>query len=134
MKKTLVPSLFLALALGACTTERIVEVEKTTPTTKYVAPDTTSGHQIDGDELDTRFMNNITADFPYEVSKLGKTNTLELGHLVCGAIDDGSTLQDFVDIANKTGVDAGFIGAVIREAVHNFCPENQWFIDSALNA
>lgn len=106
-----------------------MEVEKTTSTTEYVAPT-----QPPASDPDTRFMNNITSDFPYEVSKLGKANTLEMGHLVCDAIDEGNTLQDFVDMANRTGVDAGFIGALIREAVHNFCPENQWFIDSALNA
>jgi hypothetical protein len=59
---------------------------------------------------------------------------LNLGLLTCETIDEGSTLADFVQMAEDTGVDAGFIGALIREAVENFCPQNQWFIDSALNS
>ena len=128
MKKILVPALFATLALGACTTERIVEVEKTTPTTEYVAP---APAPIDPE---TNFIEGLTADYPSEVSRLGKVGTIDLGRLACQAIDEGSTLSDFVAMAQRTGVDAGFIGALIREAVENFCPENQWFIDSALNA
>ena len=128
MKKILVPALFATLALGACTTERIVEVEKTTPTTEYVAPATTPN------DPETNFINGLTADYPAEVSRLGKVETINLGRLTCEAIDDGSTLNDFVRMAENTGVDAGFMGSLIREAVENFCPENQWFIDSALNA
>ena len=126
MNKKLIPVLLAAIALGACTTERVVEVERTTPTTEYIAP-----APIDPE---TNFIEGLTADYPSEVSRLGKVGTIDLGRLACQAIDEGSTLSDFVAMAQRTGVDAGFIGALIREAVENFCPENQWFIDSALNA
>lgn len=126
MKKLLIPTLFAALILGACTTERVVEVEKTTPTTEYIAPAPS--------DPETSFIEGLTEDYPSEVSRLGKVETINLGRLTCQAIDEGSTLSDFVRMAENTGVDAGFMGSLIREAVENFCPENQWFIDSALNA
>lgn len=128
MKKLLVPAILTTLFLSACTTERVVEVEKTTPTTEYVAPITTPS------DPSTNFINGLSEDFPTEVSRLGKVETINLGRLTCDAIDEGNTLSDFVALAQKTGVDAGFMGALIREAVENFCPENQWFIDTALKA
>jgi hypothetical protein len=128
MKKTVIPSLLMIFALGACTTERIVEVEKTTPTTAYVAP---SPSPMDAEQ---NFLNGLTYDHPTEVSRLGKASVLELGRLTCEAIDEGSTVSDFVGMASKTGASPEFIGSLIREAVENFCPENQWFIDSALNS
>jgi hypothetical protein len=128
MKKTAIPSLLMIFVLGACTTERIVEVEKTTPTTAYVAP---SPSPMDAE---LNFINGLTADFPREVTNLGKVKTLELGRLMCQAIDEGTTLKDLLNMSRNLNVDAGFIGAVVREAVSNFCPENQWFIDAALNA
>ena len=118
----------MIFALGACTTERIVEVEKTTPTTAYVAP---SPSPMDAEQ---NFLNGLTYDHPTEVSRLGKASVLELGRLTCEAIDEGSTVSDFVGMASKTGASPEFIGSLIREAVENFCPENQWFIDSALNS
>lgn len=128
MKKTAIPALLMVFALGACTTERIVEVQKTTPTTEYVAP---SPSPMDAEQ---NFLNGLTYDHPSEVSRLGKAAVLELGKLTCEAIDEGSTISDFVGMASKTGASPEFIGSLIREAVENFCPENQWFIDSALNA
>lgn len=128
MKKLLITATATVIALSACTTERVIEVEKTTPTTQYVAPVTTPA------DKELTFINNLTADFPGEVSTLGKVKVLELGYLMCDAIDDGTTLNDLVAMASRTGVDAAFIGALVRESVHNFCPENQWFIDAALNA
>lgn len=126
MKKTLAIGAF-ALALTGCTVERIVEPAPT-PTTEYVPPVT---QVVDREQ---NYLNGLVADYPGEVSYLGKAKTIELGRLMCQAIDEGTTLQDLVAMAASNNVDAGFIGAVVRESVENFCPENQWFIDSALNA
>lgn len=127
MKKLLAVAV-LALGVSACGTKTIV-VEKAPDTTLAPIQDTVQSSS----EREQNFLNGLTYDHPTEVSRLGKTSVLELGRLTCGAIDDGSTLSDFVQMASKTGVSPEFIGALIREAVENFCPENQWFIDSALN-
>ncbi len=115
------------LVLASCGTRTVVVEQAPAPTD---APVYEPAPSYSNEE---NFLNGLTADHPSEVSRLGKTAVLELGRLTCGTIDEGSTLADFVDMANKTGVSPEFIGSLIRESVENFCPENQWFIDSALN-
>jgi hypothetical protein len=127
MKKYLVGLFALTLITG-CGTKTIV-VEKPANTTK--TPVVTSPPYVSDDQ---NFIEGLVADFPREVAFLGKTKIVEMGHLACQAIDEGATISDFVALATNNNVDAGFIGALIRESVHNFCPENQWFIDSVLNA
>jgi hypothetical protein len=130
MNKIATAAIVLSTAvLSACGTRTVV-VEQT-PDTQVEVPQTAAPQPVDREQ---QFLNGVTADYPTEVSRLGKVGVLQMGRLTCDAIDEGSTLADFVDMAQKSGVDAGFIGSLIREAVHNFCPENQWFIDSALNS
>lgn len=128
MKKLLAVTV-LVLGVSACGTRTIV-VEKTPEVTTAPIPDAPQSSF----EREQNFLNGLTSDHPAEVSRLGKANVLELGRLTCGTIDEGSTISDFVEMAGDTGVSAEFIGSLIREAVENFCPENQWFIDSALNS
>lgn len=129
----------IALLVSACGSRTVV-IEKESTTTQPAVEETTTTEVVVQTTQPTRqskeeaFLSGVTADFPREVSTLGKVDVLEMGRLTCGAIDEGSTVADFVEMATNAGVDSGFIGAVIREAVWNFCPENQWFIDSALNA
>lgn len=127
MKKYLVGLFALTLITG-CGTKTIV-VEK--PANTASTPVVTSPPYVSDDQ---NFIEGLVADYPSEVSFLGKTKIVEMGHLACQAIDEGATINDFVALATRNNVDAGFIGALIRESVHNFCPENQWFIDSVLNA
>jgi hypothetical protein len=128
MKKLLAIAI-LTIGVSACGTRTVVVEQAPAPTSAPVQQDSFQSSS----ERDENFLNGLTYDHPSEVSRLGKTGTLELGHLTCGTIDEGATLADFVQMANKTGVSPEFIGSLIREAVENFCPENQWFIDSALN-
>lgn len=116
------------LALSSCTTETVRVIEQAPSTTEYIPPATQAINP------EQNYLNGLTADYPGEVAYLGKAKTIELGRLMCEAIDEGTTIEDLVLMATQNDVDAGFIGAVVRESVENFCPENQWFIDSALNA
>ena len=129
MKKLFITAIAV-IGLSSCATETRV-VEKTSDTTAYSAPQSTEAPYV---SRDTNFLSGMTYDYPAEVSRLGKTSIIEMGKLACEAIDEGATIQDFLKLATSSGVDAGFIGALIREAVENYCPENQWFIDSVLNA
>lgn len=122
--KKLTIALLLVAPLSACTTERVIERVQATN-----APVTTTVSHTEDE-----YLSGLTADFPAEVAYLGKVKTVELGHLMCKSIDEGVTVNDLVNMATVYDVDAGFIGSVVRNAVHNLCPENQWFIDSALNA
>lgn len=129
----------IALLVSACGSRTIV-IEKESATTQPVVEETTTTEVVVRTTQETRqskeeaFLSGVTFDFPSEVATLGKVVVLEMGRLTCGAIDEGTTIDGFVEMANNAGVDAAFIGALIREAVWNFCPENQWFIDSALNS
>lgn len=129
MKKLFIVGISI-FALTSCATETKI-AEKATDTTQYSAPPATQAPYV---SRDTNFLSGLTNDYPGEVSMLGKSKLLEMGGLACDAIDEGATINDFVELAQSSGVDAGFIGALIREAVENYCPDNQWFIDSVLNA
>ena len=128
MKKLLALTV-LTLGVSACGTRTIVVEQVPAVTSPQIqdAPQSSS-------ERDQNFLNGLTYDHPAEVSRLGKANVLELGRLTCQTIDEGSTINDFLDMSKQTGASAEFMGSLIREAVENFCPENQWFIDSALNS
>ncbi len=129
MKKLLALSIG-AIVLSSCGTRTIVvekQPEVTVPAPIQDAPQSSF-------EREQNFLDGLTSDHPTEVSRLGKASVLELGQLTCEAIDEGTTISDFVKMAGNTGASPEFIGSLIREAVENFCPENQWFIDSALNS
>lgn len=119
------------IAISACGTRTIV-VEKEPESAVSTAP--AQDVQTNSYDKEQNFLDGLTYDHPTEVSRLGKSSVIELGRLTCGTIDEGSTIDDFVQMANSSGVSPEFIGSLIRESVENFCPENQWFIDSALNA
>jgi hypothetical protein len=127
MRKTVI-ALLASIALVGCGTTGTAIQEETPVAT---LPPVTVPTVVDKEQ---NFLNGLTYDHPTEVSRLGKASVLELGRLTCEAIDEGSTIGDFVKMAGNTGASPEFIGSLIREAVENFCPENQWFIDSALNA
>jgi glycine cleavage system regulatory protein len=128
MKKTLITLLASVALVGCGTTTGTTAIQETPVVT---LPPVTAPSALD---KETNFLNGLTADFPTQVTNLGKADTIELGKLMCGAIDEGTTLQDLLNMSYRLDVDAGFIGALVREEVENFCPENQWFIDAALNA
>lgn len=128
MRKAII-TLLASVALVGCGATGTTAVQEETPV--VTLPPVTVPTVVD---KETNFLNGLTYDHPEEVSRLGKSSVLELGRLTCEAIDEGSTISDFVKMAGSTGASPEFIGSLIREAVENFCPENQWFIDSALNA
>jgi hypothetical protein len=122
-------TLLASIALVGCGTTGTTAIQEEAPVATL--PPVTVPTVVDKEQ---NFLNGLTYDHPAEVSRLGKASVLELGRLTCEAIDEGSTIGDFVKMAGNTGASPEFIGSLIREAVENFCPENQWFIDSALNA
>lgn len=127
MKKYILAATALTVLTGCGT--KTVTVEKSPASTS--APVVTNPPYVSREQ---NYIDGLVEDFPSEVAALGKTKIVEMGKLACQAIDEGATIAQFAQLAVTYDVDAGFIGALIRESVENFCPENRWFIDSALNA
>ena len=124
MKKILAVSVGM-IFLSACATEKVV-VETPTEETVYEAPAPV--------DYEKNYLEGLTSSHPRQVMNLGKVQAIELGRLMCDAITEGTTINDLLRKSSEMDVDAGFNGAVVRESVNNFCPENKWFIDSALNS
>ncbi len=126
MKKAMTIILLSSVVVG-CGTRTVVVEQQPAPTNPPITVPPVA-------DKEQNFLDGMTSDWPADVSRLGKTAIIDMGRLACGAIDEGATVSDFAAMAERSNVDGGFIGSLIREAVENFCPENQWFIDSALNA
>lgn len=47
-----------------------------------------------------------------------------LGHAICGAFDQGATVQDVANTAEQNGVDAHTAGVITGAAVGVYCPEH----------
>lgn len=133
MKKAIIITASI-IALSACGETRTVVVEKTVPdtvqeettTTEKYIPETTI--RLSPEEV---YMDNIMYYDRSLINQFGKQWLLDLAHTSCDAIDEGMSLYDLVDMASRTGADVETVGFLVGEAIRNFCPENQWFIDAA---
>ena len=122
MKKTLL-ALTCTLALGACTTERIVErVPVTAPAQSSLS------------DKETLYLESVASEFPNVVNSLGKNFVLNFGYSSCEDIDKGMTLDDLFNMTKSSGADPGAVGYMVGEAIRIFCPDNQWFLDGAESA
>ena len=127
MNKFIIAGCLGLTVLGTSCAQKEVRIVEVPQTTQYVAPTTPPR----GEEA---YLNNIASQYPAELSKMGRPFMVEFAGTVCDAIDSGLTVEGLAMLAIKNDVDAGFIGFVTGEAIRNFCPSNQWFIDSALGA
>lgn len=125
MKKALL-ALTSVIALGACTTERIVERVPDTPPPAITTPLVPSAS-----EKEALYMESIASEFPSVVNKFGKEFVLNFGYTVCEEIDRGMTIEDLLQMTSAYDVDPEMVGYMVGQAIRIFCPENQWFIDGA---
>lgn len=133
-KKAIIGIATSIIAISACGETRTIVVEKTVPdtvqeettTTEKYIPETTAWMSPE----DTYIENIIYYD-PSLINQFGKQWLLDLGYTSCNAIDEGMSLYDLLDMTTETGTDPKTIGFLVGEAIRNFCPENQWFIDAA---
>lgn len=127
MKKVIAISL-LSLSLGACGTRTVV-VEKVSPTIPQTeAPPITEAYGVDN------YIANVVARYPNLLNNLGRQWLINYANTTCDSIDSGMTLSDLADMSVSNNVDASMVGFLTGEAIRNFCPRNQWFIDAAANA
>jgi len=136
--KKIIVAVSAALLITACGSRTVVierEATTTQPEVTNPAPETTNApvETTTAMSAEDKFIAGVMADHSWVVNKLGKVDLLKLGYLVCDAIDEGTSFEDFVTMMYNTGVDGGVMGSLLREAVWNFCPNNQWFLDSAID-
>ena len=136
--KKIIVAIFATLLITACGSRTVVierEATTTQPEVTNPAPETTTApvETQPAMSADDKFIAGIMADYSWVVNKLGKVDLVKLGYLICGAIDEGTSFEDFVTMMYNSGIDGGVMGSLLREAVWNFCPNNQWFLDSAID-
>jgi hypothetical protein len=79
------------------------------------------------------YIRNIVDQYPGLLNKFGKPWLIDFAKTVCTEIDNGMTINDLLDMSRTADADAETVGYLTGEAIRNFCPENQWFIDAALS-
>lgn len=114
------------IALSACGTRTVVvEQVIATTTTVYEPLQPSNGENI--------YIQNIVDQYPGLLNKFGKPWLIDFAKTVCTEIDNGMTINDLLDMSRTADADAETVGYLTGEAIRNFCPENQWFIDAALS-
>ena len=127
MKKIALATISAALLLSACGTKTVVvEVEATTTTTEYVAPEPQYGTE--------NYISNVISLYPGLLNSMGRPKLIEFADLICQEIDNGLSFNGLAQMGIRSQIDLEMLGFLTGEAIRNFCPHNQWFIDSALNA
>jgi|DEB19_MinimDraft_3_1074340.scaffolds.fasta_scaffold194050_1 hypothetical protein len=126
MKKYLATAIAL-ITLSACGTKTVV-VEK--------SPDTTKSPVVTNPPMSSEdiYIENVLSEYPGLLNKFGRQWIIDYATTTCDSIDQGMTLTDLLNMTTASGVDASMIGFLTGEAIRNFCPRNQWFIDAATNA
>lgn len=125
MKKLLAVSMGL-IALSACGTRTVV-VEQ------VIAPTTTAYEPLQPSNGENMYIQNIVNQYPGLLNKFGKPWLIDFAKTVCTEIDNGMTINDLLNMSSTANADSETVGYLTGEAIRNFCPENQWFIDAALN-
>lgn len=127
MKKVLLV-IASTIALTACGTRTVVVQQPVATTQPPVISQTPTT------SADDMYIDAIIAERSSIVNQLGKNWLIEFGHAVCGSIDEGMTLTDLLNMASNTNADGATVGILVRLAILNICPSNQWFLDAAQNA
>lgn len=128
MKKKILFVAAASLFFGGCGTKTVV-IERKPDTTAVQQPVITSNTYKDSETL---YIEAVSSRYPTEVSSMGKKMVIDFGHLVCNAIDNGLTVEQLALMADSNNVDVEMVGYLTGAAISYLCPENQWFVDSAL--
>lgn len=117
------------LSLSACTVEvkeSPRETRETSAPVQTVPPRPSSG-------ADNQYIQAIQSNYPAVLSLFNRSVLVELGYVVCQAINEGMTMESMVNVFLSEGfTDMEFMGTVVGSAIFFFCPENGWWVDSAV--
>lgn len=111
-----------ALAVAACSAPNAVTTT-VTETVTQAAP---------REEPSQEPQNKATNDDDLYIAMLaskgvvaGRAESIEVGHMVCGALDDGYTGVDLVAVAKSSGFTTEQGAAIVAAAVLVYCPWNE---------
>lgn len=123
MKKLLLAAaVAFPLILSSCGGTKTVIVEATTTTTEAPAR-----------SAEDSYFDVVLENYPEVVNRNGRQWVIEFGNITCGAIDDGMTLNQLLGMVGSN-VDGALVGFMVRHAILEICPRNQWFLDAAAQA
>lgn len=118
MKTKLLAVAAASIILVGCGAKATVETTTTTTLAKG---------GVDG------YFNAVLNNYPDAVNIHGRNWIVQFGQVACDAIDEGMSLSELLNMV-PAGADGALIGYMIRHAILNICPHNQWFIDAASQA
>jgi len=122
MKTKLLTAAAVLLIIAGCTSNKTAETTTTTSTTTTVA--------VSGTE---KFFQAVIDEYPQLINNNGRAWVIQFGETACGAIDEGMSLTDLLNMIGAE-TDGAMVGYIIRHAILNMCPHNQWFLDAAASA
>jgi hypothetical protein len=128
MRKLTTLTIIGALALSACTTERIVERAPETSSRPAPAP---APQDPSGDFL--AYVNQTAGDAIY----WSDDDLLEVGLLVCEALDSGATMREVAQTMEDSAVtngDVELFATVMYAAVINLCPQYEQALMAYINS
>lgn len=124
MKKlAIITAVAIPMLLASCGTKTIV-VEATTTTVEVTVP-AASPEDV--------YFSIVLDNYPYIVNRNGRQWVVEFGNAACDAIDEGMTLEGLLNMLDAN-TDGELVGFMVRHAILELCPRNQWFLDAAANA
>jgi PBP1b-binding outer membrane lipoprotein LpoB len=123
--------LFTACSSSNDSSDTVVETTVDTTVVETTVPETTTTEAQADPE--TQFIDDIMYEYSWVVNNMGRVTLVELGKTVCAAIDEGMSFNGYLDMMLNADVDLGAGGAILRSSIVNFCPQEQWFLDAAID-
>lgn len=121
--KTIILAAVAAISLTACAagtpTATTVTVTASETVTREAAPDPEPAPQSESD--DDLYIGLLAS----KGVVAGRSDSIEVGHMVCDALDDGYTGSDMVALAKASGFTTEQGAAIVAAAVLVYCPWNE---------
>lgn len=138
--KKLIAALLIGAGLVSCGGRTIV-IEKTASTDVPEAsvaetkPAETAAPKITVPDLtpEEQYISALMVEYSWVVNNMGRVKLVDLGKVICQAIDEGMSFSEYLDMILTYSIDVGAGGAILRESIYNFCPGEQWFLDAAID-
>lgn len=121
--RTLVGASIATISLVGCAGETVV-IEREVPATSQ------ANDVLPQKSIEDIFVDTVADEYPQALAN-GRQWLIKFGNTICEAIDNGLTIAALAAMAVESGVDANMVGYITGAAVIAFCPENEWFLNSA---
>lgn len=123
--KTVILAAVAAVALTACAagtpTAETVTVTASETVTRDAAPEPEPEPAPQSESDDDLYIGLLASKGVYA----GRSDSIQVGHMVCDALDDGYTGVDMVALAKASGFTTEQGAAIVAAAVLAYCPWNE---------